>query len=167
LATLDTFENVRFEPAGKRHARELSRIMRASDRAEIFSSGGFKDAGVATRLSINRSTEAWAAYVGDHLLCVFGVTVLKDLDVVWALTSDHVDQHPLSYWRASKYVVEYLRNKYALMVNMIHCGYPQAVRWASRLGFKVAPPEPFGTKNELFVRVMLATPRLIEEVRCV
>lgn len=145
----------------KRHARELGRIMRKKDREEILSSGGFAVAEPAVRMSINASTEAWALYAGQDLLAVFGVVKQEFGDVVWALTSTHVEKHSLSFYRASKKIVAQLRNRYAFMLNMVHCAYPQALRWVERLGFHVGHPEKYGVKNDLFCCVTLATPKVI------
>lgn len=155
-----TAEGVRFEVATKRHARELARCMRAKDRVEIKSSGNFAPEPCA-RMAINCSIESYAAYVGDELLGVFGVQPHKEIQVVWFMSGEAVDKYPMTFYRASKLVVRYLRGRYPLMMNMIHCAYPEAVRWVERLGFTISPPEPFGARKDLFVRATMSTQPLV------
>lgn len=155
----------RLERATKRHARELGRIMRAKDAEESLATGNFMpEAGV--RMSINNSTEAYALYAGDKLLAVFGVGpmhTVPDVHVVWAMTSVHVDHNPLTFWRCSKAVVDYLRSKYVVLLNVIHSKYPEAMAWAARLGFTVSRDlERFGVRGDLFARAVCHTPKLIE-----
>lgn len=158
-----TAEGVRFEVATKRHARELARCMRAKDRAEIKSSGNFVP-GPCVRMAINNSVESYAAYVGKELLGVFGVQLQREVQIIWFMSGEAVDKYPMTFYRASKLVVSYLRGRYPLMMNMIHCAYPEAARWVERLGFMLSPPEPFGARKDLFVRATMSTQPLVLHV---
>lgn len=144
-------------PATKRHARELARILRPQDLEETKASSGCPDAAIVIRASINRSMEAYAAYVGNDLVCVFGVTPLRQGAAPWMLSSIHVDKHAMTFWRCSKIAVKYFREFYPLLMNMVHCKYSQALRWVERLGFTLSPPEPFGPKKILFCRATMVT----------
>lgn len=162
MEILDLTEaGARLVVANKRHARELARIMREADRKEVKASGGWAASEAVVRSSMNRSKECYAAFVGDDLLCVFGVTVYSQFQAVWMLTSKHVERHPKVFWRSSKIVIEYLRRKYPLMMNMIHGQYTSALRWAERLGFTLSPPEKFGVSGDLFCRATMVTQRVI------
>lgn len=156
--------SVRAVPAGKRQVRELGRLMRPADRAEILASGGWSDVERCLRANVNRSVEAWAMYADKDLLCIVGVLLGPNCQVPWVLTSVHVDNHPLTFWRASKEVVDKLRDKYPLMINMIHAKYGAALRWAERLGFTIMAPEKFGVAGDLFCKVVLDTRKI--EVAC-
>lgn len=162
MATLDLAAyGVTLEPATKRHARELARIMRPKDRDECAAGGILPEA--AIRMSINNSRESYAAYARGKLLAVFGVgpmTVAPEITVVWAMTSTHVDTHPLTFWRSSKVAVSYFRDRYSLMVNMVHGKYGKAFNWLNRLGFQLSPPERFGARGDLFCKAILHTPRI-------
>lgn len=164
MATLSvTAEGVRFEVATRRHARELARCMRAKDKAEIKSSGNFPPE-PCVRMAINHSVESYAAYVGNDLLGVFGVQTYREFQAIWFMSGEAVDKYPMTFYRASKLVVSYLRGRYPLMMNMIHCAYPEAARWVERLGFTLSPPEPYGARKELFVRATMSTqPVLLSE----
>jgi hypothetical protein len=161
--TLDlTSEGVRLEPAGKRHARELARIMRKADLDEVEALLGVRVAEQAVRYSINRSVETYAAYVGRDLLCVFGVMLMEGSQAVWMLSGTNVNKYQSTFYRCSKIVINYLRGKYPLMMNMVHSRYPAAIRWLERLGFVISQPEKFGARGDWFCRFMMHTPKLIE-----
>jgi hypothetical protein len=150
----------RLEVACKRHARELARVVRAKDLDEMRATGG-RDPEAVVRASINRSLESYAVYAGGDLLCVFGVRALDfSTHGVWVLTTIHVDRHSLTFWKCSKAVVSYLRDRYPLMWNMIHGKYSEALRWARRLGFVLGAPEPFGPRGDLFCPAALETRRV-------
>lgn len=160
MATLDlTGEGVEVRPATKHHARELGRTMRAKDRDETMAASGLHPEQSA-RLCINSSIESWAVCKNGDLLCVFGVRLSGRMCIPWAMTSIHVEKYPKTFWRCSKIVVSYLRDKYPAMLNMVHGKYPEALRWLHRLGFTIAPPEVFGKRGDLFCQVTLITKKV-------
>jgi len=144
-------------PAGKRHARLLNTLLRPEDRQEIWESGRFLPE-QAARASINRCEEAWALYVGNDLLAVFGVSTYDTgWAAPWAFSTVHVAKYPLTFWRVSKIVLAHWRDRYPKMVQMIYARYPQALAWVKRLGFKVEEPVPWGWNKSFFCRVSLET----------
>ena len=86
---------------------------------------------------------------------------VPEITVVWAMTSVHVNKHPLTFYRCSKVVVSYLRDRYPLMLNMVHGQYTEALRWLERLGFELGPPERYGERGDLFCRAMLVTQKVV------
>lgn len=151
-------------PASKRHAVVLARSMRKQDRAEVMASGNLTPE-KAVRLSINRSTEAYALYLGprylcDRLLAVFGVGEDGFARFPWMLTSNVVDENfksRLDFYRASKKIINYFRSKHPLMMNMVYTGSPGNLKWAEQLGFTISPPEPWGSSGSLFCRITMVT----------
>ena len=136
--------------------------MRAADRAEIRASGNF-DPEKGVRASINRASEAYALYAGDDLLAVFGVTDTKNgWAVPWALTSVHVDRHRKAFWAVSKRAIAWFQRAYPSMVQMVHAPYTQSIGWLESLGFQVEPPIKFGVRDELFCRVSMHTPVILD-----
>lgn len=100
MAELDlTRDGVTLVPAAKQHARLLGRSMRKADREEILASGGWTLPEACIRANINRSVEAWAAYVGDDLLCVFGVVLKDGHQLPWLFGSEAIERHALTFWR--------------------------------------------------------------------
>lgn len=151
-------------PAGKKHAEVLSRTMRKQDRVEVLASGGLTPM-KAARLSINRSIEAYALYLGpaylcDKLLAVFGVGEDGHVRFPWMLTANAVDDNfksKMSFYRATKKIVHYFRGRYPLMMNMVYVGSPGTMKWAEQLGFKISDPEPWGSSGSLFCRITMVT----------
>ena len=145
--------------ATRAHARELGRVMRDKDRAEIMASGNWTVPEKCVRANMNRSIDCYAAYAGKDLLAVFGVIPFdsKGYRCPWALTTVHVERHPFAYWKASKLIVAFLRSQHEVMLQMIHGQYTQALRWVERLGFKLHPPEKFGPYGDLFCPALLIT----------
>ena len=155
---------VRLERANKRHAREFARQVRPQDKAEVWASGKLMPE-QAARGSINRSIYAYAGYAEDRsLLAVFGIVDYRNgWAAPWALSTIHVDTHPLTFWRASKIILAHMRDSYPQMVQMIDSHYTSALRWIERLGFTLEGAEPHGWQKRLFCRAQILTPRLILE----
>lgn len=152
---------VKLVRAGKKHAIQLGREMRAEDRAEVLASGGFTIPEKVVRASINASPEAWAAYFDGRLLAVFGVRPTPTCAIPWALTSVHVARYPFTFWKTSKMVVARWRDDYPLLANKVHASYGAALRWVKKLGFSVGVPEPFGVNGDLFCHVQLETRSIV------
>lgn len=164
METLDLSRaGVRLVPATKVHARVLGRTMRAADRDEILASGAWSSPERCVRANMNRSIQAWAAYAGEDLLCVFGVTPHTEpgIFIPWALTAEPVNRHKLAFYKASKLFIEWLRGKCRFMFQMVHGKYTASIAWLSKLGFEIYPPEKFGKRGDLFCPVILVTQELI------
>jgi len=142
--------------------------MRAKDREEILASGGWTRPEACIRANINRSAEAWAAYAGTDLLCVFGVVPTSNQGVAyqvpWLFGSPAIERHALTFWRCSKRVVEHWRGKYPLLLQMVHGQYTEALHWIERLGFKLEPPQKWGKRGDLFCAASLKTEEVILHV---
>ena len=137
--------------------------MRAKDREEIVASGNFHEPEKGVRASINAAIESYAVYIDGDLVAVYGVSRLPDgWFIPWALTSDHVFKHQRAFYRESKRILAELREKYRHMIQMVHWKYRESLSWLARLGFTVEPPIRWGANQELFCRVTLTTPKLIE-----
>jgi hypothetical protein len=106
--------------------------MRRTDRLECELRWG--TAAEALRVSMVNSVAVWAVLAGDTLLAVAGVV---EGGAAWVLTSEAVELHRFTFWRASKRVL-------ALMLLVCPQGvdgwilhsYERSVRWAKALGFR-------------------------------
>lgn len=146
---------VRYVHMTRTHAREIGRSMRPADAAEVLASGGYLPEAAARR-SLNLSHAAWAAYLGDELLAVFGVIPTEGGGGIgWLLSTTAVDRHPLTFWRESKKVLAVLRDHYPFLKNMVDARYTQAVSWLRRLGFDVGQAVPFGKAQLPFHPVII------------
>jgi hypothetical protein len=135
--------------------------MRRKDREEILASGGWADSERCVRANINRSVESYAVYKEDQLLYVFGVIPMNKLaNLVWLLSGECVDCHPVLFYKSTKIALNYLRDRYPLMGNMVHGKYTAALRWLERLGFKIDQPEKYGAQGDLFCRATIVTQKI-------
>lgn len=148
---------LRFEPATLAHAVELAPRLRAADAAEVLASGGY-DPLSALIESVEASDGAWAAFFGEELGCLFGVSrgpFLSFRAYPWLLTSDVVERHPKVFLRACKIVLAGWVERYGTLEQAVDARYRVALRWAAHLGFEVDPPLPFGVAGLPFCRITL------------
>jgi hypothetical protein len=145
-------------PATQAHARSLGINMRDSDAAEVWASSGFLPV-EAVEMSIKLSAKSWAMTIDGEVAAVFGVADGSLLDGVaypWALTSDLVDRHPREFYLASVAVLDYFRSLYPILVNAIDTRNKKSLRWARRVGFKVAAePTPMGVRGGMFHPILM------------
>lgn len=130
-------------------AAALVEDMRPADAAEVAASAGLHPWRVVHE-SIRMSTEAWAVYVGDELLAIYGVVatgralMAPRTGVVWMLTTNAVERHKRVVWMLSQEVLWELLHRWDVLSNAIDCRHTKAIRWAERLGFRLEEPAPFG-----------------------
>lgn len=138
------------EVATLAHVREIAPRMRAEEVAEVWAAMGLTPAPALLRLmhaSTLGSTPfgSRAVFFDGELATIFGVIEMADGSIVpWLLSSDAVERHPLSFWRASKSILHDLRTIYPRMIEYVDARYTRCISWARRLGFTVAPAEPHG-----------------------
>jgi hypothetical protein len=137
-------------------AVELSGTMQPADCDEVMAASGHAPI-EALLIGLQTSAECWCARVDGEVLAMWGVVGRRTFlgggcGVGWLLTSTRVDQHPLTFWRACKAELAALLSRWSVLINAIDCRHERALRWAARLGFCLAEPEPFGTAGLPFRR---------------
>jgi hypothetical protein len=146
---------IRHQSATLWDVMQLAEHMRAADRAEAWALGHQSPLEVVEE-SVTISDFAIATYLGGELAVIWGVNPVADgVGIAWALTTDAVDRHPVAFWRACREQLPTLRERYRGLVNAIDARYTQAIRWARRLGFHVAPPAPFGLEGLPFSTIIM------------
>jgi hypothetical protein len=135
-------------PATMEHAREVAASMRPEDAAEVGAAGGYTPLG-AILASMDESDVSVAFFFSDGSLGgIFGERVTGDpLDPIcipWLLTTSAVERNALEFFRASRRVVEDMNKRYRFLVQNVDARYERAVLWATAIGFRALPPEPFG-----------------------
>lgn len=126
------------------HIREIAPRMRAAEVAEVWAAMGLTPA--AALLCLMRASVFSRAVFFDGDLCtIFGVIETPDgAGIPWLLSSDAVERHPLSFWRASKSILREIRKLYPVLIEYVDARYTRCISWARRLGWTVAPAEPHG-----------------------
>jgi hypothetical protein len=130
----------------------LAAQLRHADRAEADAALGDHDLLEAILASIRGSSLCWTALSGDeHLIAVFGVAPISDrVGSPWMLGTDRLDHHAKSLMRLSPPFIRLMRDAFPHLVNFVHAENRKSIRWLSRLGFTLSPPQPYGARGELF-----------------
>jgi ABC-type nitrate/sulfonate/bicarbonate transport system substrate-binding protein len=142
---------VRVERATEEHAQDLAPRMRAEDAAEVLASGGYEPLD-ALLVSMDASDEAWAVFFDNELGAIYGIARGC---IPWLLTSDVIDRHPKAFVGECKEVLRAWMEQHPVLVQQVDARYARALRWASRMGFRVDEPEPFGTSGLPFCRITM------------
>lgn len=151
---------VRFVPATMEHAVELALQMRPADRAEVLALGAASPM-AALEASLATSTTAYTVLFDGKVAAMLG-SGPTDLPLVegavgcaWALTSEEVTRHPMTFARHSKEALSMLWNDFDWLANWVDASYASALAWLERLGFKVLEPKPVGINGALFCLCIL------------
>lgn len=119
--------------------------LRPADEAEC-AVGGYT-AEEAIRVSCENAIEAHMVCVDEVPVAFWGygcASLLSPIAYGWMLTLPAIDSHGRLLARASRRVVEYILERYPLLVVQTHCKHVAAVRWLEWLGFEAyAPHGPF------------------------
>lgn len=132
------------------HATHLAAHMRPLDVDECLASGHATPLDAV--LSGMDRGHSVALFLGGELAAIYGVVCVKDAPTpffLWALTTDAVDRHRKSFFKASKWVVERLRGLGPLFT-LVDARHHLSLRWLARLGFKVSEPQPHPASGLLF-----------------
>lgn len=128
------------------HIPHLAAHMREADREEVWAwSGSGPDD--ALRRSLQASTLAWAALLGDEPVCMFGVaseTLLGRIGVPWLLGTQELDEYPTSFGRASRWGLAQMRAVFPVLANWSDARHERAHAWLEWLGFTLGEPQPMG-----------------------
>lgn len=136
----------RIEAATIEHAEELAYCMRWADREEIWAAA-HEEPLQAIVQSMAASRDPMTGFVGDHLVCMFGVgspMICSTVGVPWMLATDELEQCPRLFLRKSRKAVAEMMNGYQLLRNYVDARNVAAVRWLRWCGFEIAPPESYG-----------------------
>lgn len=135
---------------------ELWRYIREDDEREALASSGSRFPEIVFE-AVTRSAEVYAVRFDGELAAIYGVvdapeasTFLCRVGYVWMLTTEVVEAKPITFWRESRPRLVDLLRRWDVLINAIDCRYERAIRWGERLGFRFAPPAPFGHEGRDF-----------------
>jgi hypothetical protein len=124
----------------------LAARLRQADADEVRASTG-QEPLPAILDSIEASVECCALFIGGELAAIWGVVpvdILAGVGHAWMLTTDVVERRARAFWVACRNILASLLDRWAMLENAIDARHEKAVRWARRLGFRLAPAVPFG-----------------------
>lgn len=126
---------------------------RAADVAECWALGRVLPG--QAMLSGVRTGRAWAGFVDDEPVCLFGVrttSLLGREGVPWMLGTDAVERYQVPFLRQCRPIVAGWRSEYDSLVNWVDERNTVAQRWLRWLGFTLDAPAPFGVEGLPFRR---------------
>jgi len=128
------------------HCANLAPNLRQSDVDEIRASHGILDPLTALEHAMLSSDECFSILDGDDTVAMFGVcdeSFLSERGVVWMLARDMRPHARQLLSRAPEYIAR-LTEGYESVYNYVDARNDQAIRFLSRMGFDIHPPEPHG-----------------------
>ena len=143
-------------PATHDDAAELAVTIRESDRLEVEATSGRGPLAVLLD-GLELSSQAWTVLAENQVMCMWGVVdrpsmLGERIGAAWMLTAQCIEQYPKEFYRACKLVLPELLDDYDVLINWIDCRHEKALRWATRLGFQLDEPGPFGIEGRPFCR---------------
>jgi hypothetical protein len=138
--------DIAIRPATDDDAHALAPVMRAADRLEAEAATGDSPLN-ALRMSLARSTEAWAGTADGDIVCLFGVAPLCLLGgeaCPWLLGSDLVERHAMAFARRNRPMVRRWSAQFPVLRNYVDARHTVAIRWLRWMGFTLQPPVPYG-----------------------
>lgn len=111
--------------------------LRKNDAMECLSVG--LDPVQAVRRFVSGSNAAYAHYIDDDLVCLWGYR-WEDYETrkaaMWLLSTEAVEQHRLAYGRATKHLLDTLQMQLHTITTLVHVDYAESIKWLEWLGFK-------------------------------
>ena len=120
-------------PATLEHARAIADDLRRGDIACGL------NATDAVLTCMNASRAAWAAVVGDRVICIWGVaspSLVGAQAEIWLLTGRKVEEYAFQFLRHARAFVAEMQQQYPRLEANVDVNYTQALRFARWLGFR-------------------------------
>lgn len=141
--------------------------MREADAREVRASSGKDDLHEIVDWAVSLSSSCWSVWFEGELGAIYGVVDVEGamlgprVGVAWMLTTPVIERHARAFWKACHRYLPELFDEYDVLVNAIDVRHEKAIRWAERLGFRLEPPEPFGSDGQPFRRFTVRQSDLI------
>jgi len=141
-------------PATWEHIEPIAANMREADVTEIWLSG-HRTPHQAMQEGFEMSVKAWTIMDGDTPIGMFGVSsvsLLGDMGIPWLLSTDAMLKIRKQFVRESiSYLLE-IHKLYPKLVNFVHAGNVQSLRWLTWMGFDFNGPIKAGPDDAEFFR---------------
>lgn len=99
--------------------------------------------------------KAWVGYIGTDLLGVFGVVPHGEIGAIWAVFTDSIERHPISFLRSCLGPLKTMKSEYSVLINYVDERNTKVIQWLRWLGFTIYPAEPYGVDQLPFHRFEL------------
>jgi hypothetical protein len=140
------------------HLRQMARLMRAEDRAEIE---GF---GLSPKRTLLRlyagSGMTRTAFVDGELAAVWGLEkmLLSDVGQPWLFTTAAVERVPMAFFRETRRQVAEMMEGCRRLETKVLASYERSIRFFEMMGFRISRAAPLGLNGELYRTMTLDRP---------
>lgn len=148
--------DLQFVPAQPEHVEQVAVGLRADDLAELQAAQGADvDVRQALQRSVAASLGALAAVSDGRAVALLGVapvSLLGDAACPWLLGTDGVLRHRRAFMAAGRISVAEWGQRWPVLFNFVDARNVRSIGWLQRLGFTIAPAQPFGVQGLPFHR---------------
>lgn len=144
----------RVERYREEHSAALLSGLREIDRRELYMLSRLKPDD-ALDLTLSLAVASWSGFVGDELICVFGISrrsQLSDVGVPWLVGTDAIGDNYRPFARLSRDYYSRFSRAFPQMENYVLADNVVTVRWLKWLGFDMGEPTPHGFARAPFIR---------------
>jgi len=136
------------------HIKRIAKHMRRDDVNEIlYSHQSTPEA--ALKAGFFANGVCWTALIDGKPAIMFGVTdrsLLTGTGTPWLLSTDEIKHIKKAFiLESKKYIIEAMKGRTAL-VNYVHAGNAQSIKWLKWVGFDLEDKTPMGPAGEDFHR---------------
>lgn len=126
-------------------ATHVGNYLRVQDYIEAYLQSHGKEPVAALQDTYRRSTVAFAAYLEDCPIAVFGVTALGDRQASpWMMATPEADRFPKDMVGFGRQFTQAWLQQWDYLFNFVNAANTKSIRWLKHLGYKVMDPQPVG-----------------------
>lgn len=141
----------------------LAPRLREADRREIYASGGEDPLTALTRgLRSSQVCKVGLSPSTGHPSFIWGVVPVSLLaGGVWAVGTDDLDKHKITFLRHCKEPLQELQDMYPVLYNFIDARNSLHITWIKWMGFKIIQAHPnWGFEQRLFYEFVRIDPNV-------
>ena len=144
--------NTQVRQANEFDCAELAVTLRTADRRELEAASSAPPL-IILLDAIRDSSECWTLLHSGRVMAMWGVVPREDFSLLgrvgsaWLLTSDLVEMFPKTFMSVCMRELSELLDRWDGVFNFIDVRHEKAIRWAERLGFRLADPAPYGEQG--------------------
>lgn len=124
--------------------------LRESDIREVEALGFTPWGAIVT--SVQKSNYCQVAVTEDGPLCVFGLVLVDEIGVPWALGTNLIKKHTKEFIVRSREVIECYLSKVDTLTNWVDERNLVSIRWLKFMGFEFYERSAIGINGEAFLK---------------
>jgi len=137
-------------PVREKHIRALIADMRAADQVELQAIRGWS-VEREVRHAIETASHCAACVVEGKVVAIFGDSPHDAVyGLPWMASTTWIDVYRRQFLAECRPVIEGMRSRHRVLINLVDVRNTLAIRWLKWLGFEFLPAVPYGINGELF-----------------